>query len=319
MAGTDGSVAWGPTALLGVAGALIAGSATAGIDHMEALAIAQAEVPDGTAVKVQDERFDGVEWTYEVELVRNNGNLIAQVEMDADTGAITQFDEFPQNASQRTHWQNVLALLASAQIDFNGAAQRAYSRYPNAEFYEITLTIEQGRLEYDIPLRDGGALFQIEVDAITSNIDDPDGDGGSIHLGEVADIAALEEPTGVILKITLLKRNGNWEYKTEIAKNNGAREVYLWIDEDNGVIKKRLVRDVTGAELQQNQAVLNLWPNAQFTFEDAMWLARTKYGNSRMKSLTLAVLAGRLKYKAVMSEAGLNKSAKIDARNGRVN
>jgi uncharacterized membrane protein YkoI len=237
--------------------------------------------------------------------------------MDADTGVVTQYDEFPQSAAQRDHWQEILALLETAVLDYELAFGRAYKRYPNAEIYESTLNIEQGRLEYDFPMRDGDGMFQIEVDAITGSIDDPTG-GGSIGLDEVAEVAAIEEPTGVILKITLLKRNGNWEYKTEIAKNNGAREVHLWIDEDNGVVRKRVVRDVTGTELQQNQNVLALWPNANYTFEDSMWLARTKYGNSRMKSITLIVSGGRLKFKAIMLEAGVSGTAKVDARNGNV-
>jgi len=49
-----------------------------------------------------------------------------------------------------------------------------------------------------------------------------------------------------------------------------------------------------------------------------MWLARTKYGNSRMKSITLAVIGGRLKFKAIMSEAGVNRTARVDARSGNV-
>jgi uncharacterized membrane protein YkoI len=308
----------GILAATGVAATLGAASAHGGISHLEAMAIGQTELPAGTVVRIQDERFDGVEWTYEVDLVINNGNIIAQVEMDADTGAITQYDEFPQTANQRDRWQEIVALYQTATLDYDDAVGRAYSRYPNAEFYEIALDLEVGRLEYDFPLRDGTAFFQIEIDALNGNIDDPDGDGGSINLGEVADLAAIQEPNGVILKITLLQRNGNWEYKTEIAKNGGAREVHIWFDEDTGAVKKRLVRDITGTELQKNQAVLNLLPNANFTFEDSMWLARTKYGNSRMKSIELVVLSGRLKYKAIMIEAAVNGTAKVDARNGNV-
>lgn len=300
---------------LGAAG-LCAGSAAGGIDHFEALAIAEAAAPNRTAIKIQDERFDG-ENTFEVELVSDNGRTITEVEMRATNGAITQIEEFAQSNAEADHWRDVLNLLETANLDFLDAIQRAYSRYPNALIYEVSLNIEQGRLEYDFEMEDGGPIFHIEVDARNANIDDNTG-GQSIDVGEAADIARAEVPGGTIVKVKLIKRNGNWEYKFEVATNNGAKETHLWIDEDNGAIKKRITRNTRPGEQDKNQAVMNLWPNARQDFIDAMWLARIELGNARPKLWSLKVIGGRLYFKVKMLEVTQNESVLVDARNGNV-
>jgi uncharacterized membrane protein YkoI len=298
------------------AAAWSAASAGAGIDHIEALVIAEAAVPEGTTIKIQDERFDG-ENTFEVEMVTDNGNTITEVEMRATNGDITHIKEFDQSSAEAEEWRDVLRLLENANLDFLDAVQRAYSRYPNALIYEVSLNIEQGRLEYDFEMEDGGPIFHIEVDARNANIDDNTG-GRSIDVGEAVDIARSDVPAGTVVKVKLLQRNGNWEYKIEVATNNGTRETHLWIDEDNGAIRKRLNRDARPGERDKNQAVMDLWPNAREDFIDAMWLARTELGNARPKLWSFKVIDGRLFFKVKMLEVTENESVLVDARTGNV-
>ena len=91
---------------------------------------------------------------------------------------------------------------------------------------------------------------------------------------EAADIARAEVPNGVIVKIKLIERGTNWEYKIEVATNNGRRETHLWIDEDNGRINKRRTRDTRPGEGDNNRDVMDLWPNAVLDFVNALDVAR---------------------------------------------
>lgn len=301
-----------------VAAGLLAGNAAGGIDHLEAMVIARTAVSGATVVKIQDERFDGIDDSFEVELISSNGGTKFEVEIDAQSGDVNHIKDFNQTNSERNHWLDIFDLLDTANLNYQDAIQRAYSRYPNAMIYEMTLNIEQGRLEYDIPLDDGDGLFQIEVDARNGNIDDPNGDGGSIDVGDAVDVARADVPNGTVVKAKLLKRKGNWEYKIEVATNNGARETHLWIDDNNGAIKKRRTRDTSAGEQNKNQQVMNLWPQAREDFIDAMWLARTELGNARPKLWSLKVVGGPLKYKVKMLEVDRNRSVLVDARNGNV-
>ena len=74
--------------------ALLTGNTwAADVDHNRAINLARNHVPSGVAVEVEDEIYDGIEDTYEVELIINNGNTIADVEIDRTTGAVVQYNE----------------------------------------------------------------------------------------------------------------------------------------------------------------------------------------------------------------------------------
>ncbi len=298
--------------LLGVTGPSSAGD----INHGIAVRAARRAVPTGVAVEGDDERFDPLmaDETYEVELVIRNGKRIADVEVDRKTGEVLTMTEIVQTAAQRTRWQQIMNLSDGDQLDFRNAHRKAWMLYPDAAIKEIDLDIEDGRLQYDVKMRDMMGDFEIEIDAITGALSNVDSRG--ITFAEAATIARSQDSAATLINMELFKQNARWQYEAILTKRRGLREVNVKIDALSGRVLSSNMRVTPTRKIADYRTKSQLASAALFDYTDALQITREGLGGGRPLRIGMVVRNGVLYYKSIFRFAAVRESQFVNAVTG---
>ncbi len=215
------------------------------ITLQEAKEIALQEA-DGLVKEVQLDTDDGM-YYYEVEI--HNGTYEYEIEVDALTGKIIDIEK---DAAHKNigKYGNILSMDEAIRI--------AQEEAPQAFFVEVELDEDDGRLMYDIDMRDDEFKYEFDIDATTGEIVDIEKeankrsgkkgkkDGDDVEVLELSSEGAderIEAPK--IEKSSIL----TMEEAVAIAREHGSGDI-TEVDRDDGVYEIEMEDGNTEYEIE---------------------------------------------------------------------
>jgi uncharacterized membrane protein YkoI len=286
------------------------------VDIAEAIDVAQMIAPAGVPVQIQDERLTNEEVTYEVRFVLNNGRKTADVEINPRTGDELQYDEARQSAQERGAWQEMLALIESAQVTFADAIDEARESYPEAAIVQVQLDVELGVLEYDITLEDHIGTFQIEIDAVTGSVSDAPRPRALI--ADVAAAARADTAGGTLLSIDFDEGGADPAYVALLAKRRGRKEVTVEIDEVTAAVLASSTRTTPASLRADYREQMDGLADATIDFDQAVALALAYAGNGRPMWIDVDLRNNRVSYRCGIDLGMVQVTVWVDAVTAQV-